>query len=450
MAAIAARTASVLRPHLRAVCFVPQLTAALGFEDGGLIGLASLRKPTNKDLLFMIDISYSMDEIAGYEDGMDAIDQRDNKVLTKRLNVAGAELGELTISLMWHNTDDLDLHVINPNGEHICYNARKDECTGELDVDMNNAQEHGNRITQEPVENAYWQDPPKGRYEIFVTNASQKDERERPRDYVVRVKQPGNMTFYRGCTNQPGKEASRWPPRGQSHMIDYPIHPDWNGGTRITNATNNALTIYDKFTTRDDHVGLIWFNHEFHYKMELQPRVDPASAELPCGDLRCSESARRTRGVAQESVKRAKGEAPRIQNGQRNVLDSTRRAVKGGTAFFDALIKAVAQPPRSSGIPYLVALTDGADSDSHATLEDAEYAIGKSPWTVFIIGLEVDPATRIKCERLASASAAGLYMHAADAGAGLDEAFAAVASQFVLPTVKSADAAASGGQVREV
>ena len=40
--------------------------------EGGLIGLASLRKPTNKDLLFMIDISYSMDEVAGYEDGMEA------------------------------------------------------------------------------------------------------------------------------------------------------------------------------------------------------------------------------------------------------------------------------------------------------------------------------------------------------------------------------------------
>ena len=378
----------------------------------------------------MIDISYSMDEVAGYEDGMDAVDQTDNKVLTKRLKVAGAELGALTISLMWHNTDDLDLHVINPNGEHIWYNERKDECTGELDVDMNNAQGHD--ITQEPVENVYWQDPPNGRYEIFVTNYSQKDEDERPRDYVVRVKQPGNMTFYRGRTDRPGKEESNGGaglPRGPSHMINYPMHPDWNGGTRITNATNNALTIYDKFTTCDDHVGLIWFNHEFHNKMELQPRVDTSSAA---------------------SDTRAKRKAPRIENAQRNVLDSTRRAVKGGTAFFDALIQAVAQPPRSSGIPYLVALTDGADSDSRATLEDAEYAIGKSPWTVFIIGLEVDPATRINCERLASASVAGLYMHAADAGAGLDEAFAAVASQFVLPTVKSADAAASGGQVREV
>jgi hypothetical protein len=62
-------------------------------------GLASLPKPTDKDILFMIDISYSMDEIAGYEQhSMTEVDRGDNQVLTKRLDVAGAELGALTIS----------------------------------------------------------------------------------------------------------------------------------------------------------------------------------------------------------------------------------------------------------------------------------------------------------------------------------------------------------------
>jgi hypothetical protein len=83
-------------------------------------------------------------------------------------------------------------------------------------------------------------------------------------------------------------------------------------------------------------------------------------------------------------------------------------------------------------------------------LEEAEMAVCNSPWTVFIIGLEVDPETRVKCERLAHTSPAGVYMHTADAGAGLDKAFAKVASQFVMPTVKSADAASSGGGVRGV
>lgn len=283
-----------------------------------------------------MDISYSMDEIAGYEDGMDPIDQRDNRVLTRRLDVAGAELGELTISLMWHTVDDLDLHVTNPNGEHIWYWQRHDKCTGELDVDMN-----ADDKTDEPVENIYWQDPPKGRYEIYVNNCDNN-----PVDYVVRVKQPGNITFYRGRTNLPGRKGDKGPeggpwPRGPSYMVDYPMHPACNGGTRITNATNNALTIYDEFTTTDDQIGLIWFNHELHNKMPLEPRV--------------------------QSATRARGKKPRTECGQRSVLDSTRRAVKGGTAFFDALIQAVETTPRSSN-SYLVALTDGADSNSQATL----------------------------------------------------------------------------------
>ena len=41
-----------------------------------------------------------------------------------------------------------------------------------------------------------------------------------------------------------------------------------------------------------------------------------------------------------------------------------------------------------------------------------------------------------------------MYIHAADAGKALDEAFAKVAAQFVMPKVKSADAAAAGGGVR--
>ena len=83
--------ACVSHPYLCATCcFVPQITSAHGFEEmGGLVGLARLPVPTDKDLLFLIDISYSMDEIAGYEDGMDPIDQRDNRELTRRLDVAG-------------------------------------------------------------------------------------------------------------------------------------------------------------------------------------------------------------------------------------------------------------------------------------------------------------------------------------------------------------------------
>ena len=42
----------------------------------------------------------------------------------------------MTVSLMWDNYNDLDLHCTGPNREEIFYDNRKGKI-GELDVDMN-------------------------------------------------------------------------------------------------------------------------------------------------------------------------------------------------------------------------------------------------------------------------------------------------------------------------
>ena len=119
------------------------------------------------------------------------------------------------------------------------------------------------------------------------------------------------------------------------------------------------------------------------------------------------------------------------------------------TAFYDALIFACEKQPASTN-SYLVALTDGSDTRSTKTCEDAKAAIANSPWIVLIIGLQVEARTREVCESLAECSPGGMYVHANDAGAALDAAFAKVAAQFVMPKVKSADAAAAGGGTRGV
>ena len=134
---------------------------------------------------------------------------------------------------------------------------------------------------------------------------------------------------------------------------------------------------------------------------------------------------------------------------QRKTIDKTRTPEWGGTAFYDALIQAMAIPTESSN-SYMVALTDGSDMDSRNNIDVTKVAIAKSGWTLFVIGLQVNARVRERCEDLANASPNGQYMHANDAGAGLDEAFAAVAAQFAMPKVKSADAAASGGGARGV
>ena len=52
-----------------------------------------------------------------------------------RLAREGARIGDVTISLVWNDECDLDLHVFVPSGEEISYNHKKSACGGELDVD---------------------------------------------------------------------------------------------------------------------------------------------------------------------------------------------------------------------------------------------------------------------------------------------------------------------------
>lgn len=86
--------------------------------------------------------------------------------LKRRLQKAGARVGQVTVSLMWHTKDDLDLHVVCPCGSEIKFNTKK-AGGGWLDVDMNPRHE-----TDEPVENVFWDTCPPGRYQVFVENYS--------------------------------------------------------------------------------------------------------------------------------------------------------------------------------------------------------------------------------------------------------------------------------------
>jgi len=134
-----------------------------------------------------------------------------------RLQREGARIGDVTISLIWNDESDLDLHVYVPNAsggeEHIWYQNKKSACGGvELDVDMNASKPY----SKEPVENVYAGDvergmsAPHGTYRVEVNNFSYRGEgvdasgvatSAEPRDipYRVQVRMNGDeVTDYTG------------------------------------------------------------------------------------------------------------------------------------------------------------------------------------------------------------------------------------------------------------
>lgn len=113
----------------------------------------------------------------------------------QRLEKAGAKSGDVQITLIWSNFNDLDLHCIEPSGEQIYYAQRRSKTGGELDVDAN----AGGRPTNQPVENIYWPKgkAPLGTYKVYVNHYSNRGGKD-PTDYKVNVLVGGRRQEFTG------------------------------------------------------------------------------------------------------------------------------------------------------------------------------------------------------------------------------------------------------------
>jgi hypothetical protein len=92
--------------------------------------------------------------------------------LGRRLRAAGAQTGDVQLSIRWDGVNDIDLHVmVEPLGggprSLIGWQQKFGPCGGVLDVDAN---AHPAQLTPAPVENVFWNRgrAPFGRYTVAV------------------------------------------------------------------------------------------------------------------------------------------------------------------------------------------------------------------------------------------------------------------------------------------
>lgn len=89
--------------------------------------------------------------------------------IKQRVKAAGGNVNALLrVSLGWFNYDDLDIHCLTPNEEHLYYGHK----AGILDVDMNAA---GAKDSRAAVENLAFQSLVDGQYRFFVNNYMKKE-----------------------------------------------------------------------------------------------------------------------------------------------------------------------------------------------------------------------------------------------------------------------------------
>ena len=124
----------------------------------------------------------------------------------ERAQRQGAQGGKLQVILAWDDRNDLDLHVVCPDGVDINF-IRRQACGGMLDVDANG---DVRQLTPTPVENVFFNDPVPGDYRVVVDPYGMRERTTSPfRVTVRRDGQPDEVvtgTAQNGRRNQVAAE----------------------------------------------------------------------------------------------------------------------------------------------------------------------------------------------------------------------------------------------------
>ncbi|MDC3081708.1 hypothetical protein OA385_05160 [Paracoccaceae bacterium] len=157
-----------------------------------LKGFQTILQELDNEKLPEIDVEPESNQ-SDLSDDQNEVDET-KKELEKRLTDNDLDISDkpLRISLIWNDTNDLDLHVITPNNSYIDYRRKymNGRLIGKLEVDKN---ADNRSLTNAPVENISFSNAIDGTYEIYVS--------------IFKVQQPYSIgdTKYKIIVDQAGK-----------------------------------------------------------------------------------------------------------------------------------------------------------------------------------------------------------------------------------------------------
>ncbi|MDR1596389.1 MAG: VWA domain-containing protein [Treponema sp.] len=137
----------------------------------------------------------SINQVLLFSDGDD---------FSARLAQSNASAGDVRISLMWNNRNDLDLHVITPTGEEINFNNPRDSNGGVLDIDRNLYGE-----TLKAVENIFWPHnaAPRGSYRVYIQNYLNYETDPYPTPFQIEIKNGKEYLYFEGSVRGSGRSS---------------------------------------------------------------------------------------------------------------------------------------------------------------------------------------------------------------------------------------------------
>lgn len=121
---------------------------------------------------------------------VEAVDAAGNKSDAKTITLTVAGSGDVQVTLVWSDTNDLDLRVVEPSGTVIYFGNRTSETGGQLDVDANAS---CSGATSSPVENIFWPAgrAPTGTYRVVVSYYAACPEPAVASTFTVRIRVDG-------------------------------------------------------------------------------------------------------------------------------------------------------------------------------------------------------------------------------------------------------------------